>query len=75
MTPAIIQCVGPELDRFQGYFDEALRSRVPLLDSILTYIGKQKGKQLRPMFVLLCANLGGRAALEVLVDYTTDRPY
>jgi octaprenyl-diphosphate synthase len=59
MTPAIIQCVGPELDRFQGYFDEALRSRVPLLDSILTYIAKQKGKQLRPMFVLLCANLGG----------------
>jgi octaprenyl-diphosphate synthase len=59
MTPALLQCIGPELKRFEDYFDEALRSPVPLLDRILSYIGRQKGKQMRPMFVLLCARLGG----------------
>ena len=59
MTPSILHCIGPELKRFEGYFDDALRSPVPLLDRILTYMARQKGKQMRPMFVLLCANLGG----------------
>jgi octaprenyl-diphosphate synthase len=59
MTPSILQCIGPELKRFEGYLDDALRSPVPLLDRILTYMARQKGKQMRPMFVLLCANLGG----------------
>ena len=59
MTPSILQCIGPELKRFEGYFDDALQSPVPLLDGILTYMARQKGKQMRPMFVLLCANLGG----------------
>jgi octaprenyl-diphosphate synthase len=59
MTPSILQCIGPELKRFEVYFDEALRSPVALLDRILAYMAGQKGKQMRPMFVLLCANLGG----------------
>jgi octaprenyl-diphosphate synthase len=59
MTPSILQCIGPELKRFEEYFDKALRSPVPLLDRILTYMARQKGKQMRPMFVLLCARLGG----------------
>jgi octaprenyl-diphosphate synthase len=36
-----------------------MKSRVALLDRIMQYIVRRKGKQLRPMFVLLSAKLGG----------------
>ena len=48
-----------ELDRFEAYFKDTMKSRVPLLDRITYYIVKRKGKQLRPMFVLFCAELCG----------------
>ncbi|MFN5930723.1 MAG: polyprenyl synthetase family protein, partial [Sphingobacteriales bacterium] len=35
------------------------KSNVPMLDRIMKYVVKTKGKQLRPMFVLLCARLCG----------------
>jgi octaprenyl-diphosphate synthase len=44
---------------FEGHFREAMRSRVPLLDKIMHYIVKRKGKQLRPMFVFLTAGSHG----------------
>ncbi len=34
-----------------------MKSNVPLLDTIMTYIVKRKGKQVRPMFVFLSAKL------------------
>src|SRR4029079_5381787 len=36
-----------------------VKSNAPLLDRIMQYIVKRKGKQMRPMFVLLSAKLGG----------------
>ena len=51
--------ISKELSLFENHFREAVRSRVPLLDRIMQYIVKRKGKQLRPMFVLLSAKLGG----------------
>jgi len=48
-----------ELKTFEDRFKEAAKSRVPLLDRIMRYIVKRKGKQLRPMFVLLSAKLCG----------------
>ncbi len=51
--------IGPELAQFEIYFKQAVKSKVALLDRIMYYIVKRKGKQLRPMFVLLCARLGG----------------
>ncbi len=51
--------ISKELTLFENHFREAVRSRVPLLDRIMQYIVKRKGKQLRPMFVLLSAKLGG----------------
>lgn len=48
-----------EMVLFESYFKDAVKSKVPLLDRIMHYIVKRKGKQLRPMFVLLCAKLGG----------------
>jgi len=53
------QVISKELILFETHFREAVKSRVALLDRIMQYIVKRKGKQLRPMFVLLCARLGG----------------
>lgn len=48
-----------ELQLFETKFKEAVRSQAPLLDRIMRYVVKRKGKQLRPMFVLLSAKLCG----------------
>lgn len=48
-----------ELKRFESEFQGAVRSQAPLLDRIMRYVVKRKGKQLRPMFVLLSAKLCG----------------
>lgn len=49
-----------ELKIFESLFREAVSSQTPLLDRIMRYIVKRKGKQLRPMFVLLSAKLCGQ---------------
>lgn len=48
-----------ELIIFEKEFREAVKSQVPLLDRIMRFIVNRKGKQLRPMFVLLSAKLCG----------------
>lgn len=48
-----------ELQLFESKFKEAVQSQAPLLDRIMRYVVKRKGKQLRPMFVLLSAKLCG----------------
>ncbi|MGZ5135662.1 MAG: polyprenyl synthetase family protein [Flavitalea sp.] len=48
-----------ELKLFETRFRDAMRGEVPMLNRILRYIVKRKGKQLRPMFVLLSARLCG----------------
>ena len=44
---------------FEEKFKNSLRSTTPLLDRIMHYIIKRKGKQMRPMFVFLSAKLFG----------------
>ncbi len=44
---------------FEAYFSQAVKSRAALLDHITKYIVKRKGKQMRPLFVMLSARLGG----------------
>ena len=51
--------IGEELNIFEKKFAEAVKSQTPLLDRIMKYIIKRKGKQLRPMFVFLSAKLHG----------------
>lgn len=48
-----------ELKVFEERFKESVRSKVPLLDTIMNYIVKRKGKQMRPLLVLHCAKLFG----------------
>lgn len=51
--------IGKELSTFEKKFEDAVRSNTPMLDRILKYIIKRKGKQMRPMFVFLSAKLVG----------------
>lgn len=51
--------IAPELEIFEKVFRASVKSHVSLLDTIMRYIVKRKGKQLRPMFVLLSAKLAG----------------
>lgn len=48
-----------ELKEFEKIFRETMRSKVALLDRIMYYIAHRKGKQMRPMFVLLSAKIFG----------------
>jgi octaprenyl-diphosphate synthase len=53
--------IAQELHDFEDFFLESMRSNVPLLDKVIHYIAKRKGKQIRPMFVFLVARmLGGQ---------------
>lgn len=45
--------------RFEEKFRQSVKSSVPLLDRIMHYIVKRKGKQIRPMFVFLTARALG----------------
>ncbi len=51
--------IGEELKIFEAKFSESVKSKTALLDTVMRYIIKRKGKQLRPMFVFLCAKLHG----------------
>jgi len=48
-----------ELKDFEPYFKKSLQSEIPLLATILNYLYRTKGKQLRPIFVFLSAKLHG----------------
>ncbi len=56
----IKQPIEQELEQFERYFRNSMKSPVPLLDRITYYIVRRKGKQVRPMFVFLCAQLCGK---------------
>lgn len=48
-----------EMDEFEQKFRASMKTRVLLLDKIMSYIVKRKGKQMRPMFVFLSAGTAG----------------
>lgn len=47
------------IDEFEDTFKASMKSSVPLLDTITGYIYKRKGKQIRPLFVFLSADVCG----------------
>lgn len=55
----IKQPIQSELNLFESKFREHMSSKVALLDTIMSYIVKRKGKQMRPILVLHCAKLFG----------------
>src|SRR5512133_2794269 len=55
----IISPIKEELSNFEPYFQKATKSDLPLLSTIINYILRRKGKQMRPMMVFLSAKLNG----------------
>ncbi len=51
--------IAQDLKDFEPYFKKSLQSDIPLLATILNFLYRTKGKQLRPMFVFLSAKLHG----------------
>lgn len=52
--------VAREMEEFEPKFRASMKTRVLLLDKIMGYIVKRKGKQMRPMFVFLTAGVCGK---------------
>lgn len=55
----IKQPINDEMKLFEQKFYESMQSKVALLDKVTRFIVTTKGKQMRPMFVFLCAKLVG----------------
>jgi len=51
--------IAAEMEEFEHKFRASMQSRISLLDKIMTYIVKRKGKQIRPMFVFFTAKISG----------------
>ncbi len=56
---SINRVIGNELDAFERKFSANVKGSNPLLDRIMRFIIRRKGKQMRPMFVLLSAKIAG----------------
>ncbi len=55
----IAKIVKPNIEEFNTYFDEVMRTKVALLNLVLKYIALRKGKQVRPTLVFLSAGAVG----------------
>lgn len=51
--------VAKEMEEFEHKFRASMKTHVMLLDQIMNYIVKRKGKQMRPLFVFLSAGTCG----------------
>lgn len=56
---AIRRPVEEELETFRAYFRDAMQSEEMLLDKITQYVLRRKGKEIRPLLVLLAAKACG----------------
>jgi octaprenyl-diphosphate synthase len=62
--------VETEMAEFEVYFSRTMRSDIPLLNIILNYILRRKGKQMRPLLVFLTARLNGEIAESTYIAAT-----
>ena len=67
---AIKKPVENEMAEFEAYFSRTMRSEIPLLNIILNYILRRKGKQMRPLLVFLTARLNGEIAESTYIAAT-----
>jgi octaprenyl-diphosphate synthase len=56
---SVQRLIGPELSLFEEKFAASVKGSNALLDRIMRFIIKRKGKQMRPMFVFLSAKISG----------------
>lgn len=62
--------VEKEMADFEAYFSRTMKSNIPLLNIILNYILRRKGKQMRPLLVFLTARLNGEISEATYVAAT-----
>jgi octaprenyl-diphosphate synthase len=62
--------VEKEMDEFESYFGNTMKSNIPLLKIILNYVLRRKGKQMRPLLVFLTAKLNGTISEATFVAAT-----
>jgi octaprenyl-diphosphate synthase len=62
--------VETEMAEFEAYFGRTMHSDIPLLNIILNYILRRKGKQMRPLLVFLTARLNGVIAESTYIAAT-----
>ncbi len=55
--------ISSELKQFDTYFRDVMKTRVPLLNLVINYLLRRKGKQMRPILVFLVARLMGNRIL------------
>ena len=53
-----------ELEEYDVVFHEIMASNVKLIDTIVKYVVKHKGKRLRPLLVIMSAKLVGKPSKE-----------
>ncbi len=56
----IQKIIETEIQEFHQRFREAMKSEVALMDAVMNFIVRRKGKQIRPMFIFLAAKLVGQ---------------
>jgi len=56
----IRQHISEELKQFDRYFYQVMKTNVPLLNIVMKYLLRRKGKQMRPLLVFLSAKLLGK---------------
>ena len=61
-----------DMDAFKPKFRQSVSTDVVLLDTVMRYILRRKGKQMRPMFVFLSARLHGGVGSD---GHATDRAH
>ncbi|MBS1913394.1 MAG: polyprenyl synthetase family protein [Bacteroidetes bacterium] len=67
---SISQPIDAQLKEFRRFFRESMHSKILLLDIVVRYILRQKGKQVRPMLVLLAAEVAGGISHRTFVGAT-----
>jgi octaprenyl-diphosphate synthase len=66
----IVLPIENELIEFNKYFRSTMLSKLPLLDLVIRYLTKKKGKQVRPALVLLTAQMIGQIQLRTFIGAT-----
>ena len=56
---SLLTPISDYLPRFEEFYKNSLKSNVKIINTVITYISRRKGKQLRPSLCLLAAKLCG----------------
>ena len=59
LQSTLIEPIAEYMGRFDAVYQDSLKSDVKLINTVIDYISKKKGKHLRPQLCLLSARLCG----------------